>query len=170
MYFIYDKNNLEVSSYEQQLKLKIELIKPKPKMFNKYPELIELYYNIRELYDYNQEAFSQSIEYVDNMLMIYNDLQIGLIYDCSKNVEVAVNNKDMAISNLRSIIYQLENNKILERKLTNAANTLNQILNNYEEHMLNICREQIKKEGYDNRKTNLPDGKISGVSKYSHNI
>ena len=152
VYIFYNKKTLEVSSYDNQLKIKLELIRPKPMMFDDYPEIIEFFYSIREFYNYNPEAFSKTVQNVDLILKLYKDIQIG-IKDCKLNVDIVKEKKTNPLNHLRSIIYNLENNKILERKLKKALNALHKILNNYEKYVINICNKQIKDNGYDNSKS-----------------
>lgn len=156
-YIFYNKKTLEVSSYNNQLKIKLELIRPRPEMFDDHPEIIEFFYSIRDFYDYNPEAFSKTVKNMDLILKLYKDIQIG-IKDCKLNVDVVKEKKKNALNHLHSIIYNLENNKILERKLKKALNALHKILNNYEKYVIDICNTQIKDDGYDNGKSYIHPG------------
>lgn len=146
-YIFYNKKILELSAYNNNLKLKLELIKPSPKLFNKYPDLINLFFNIREFYDYNNKAMENCIENVDSILQLYSDINIGIKY-CDKNVDVIKILKNNALNNLHSIIFSLENNKILEKKLKKALNELHIILNYFEDNVIDICNKKIDKYGY----------------------
>lgn len=153
-YIYYNKKILESSAYNNDLQLKLELIKPSPKLFNNYPELINLFFNIREFYDYNNKAITSCIENVDSLLQIYSDINVGLKY-CDKNVDVIKMIKTNALNDLHSVIFSLENNKLLEKKLKKALNELHRILNYFENNMIDVCNKKIDDSGYTNDKKYL---------------
>lgn len=153
-YIYYNKKNLESSAYNNDLQLKLELIKPSPKLFDKYPELINLFFNIREFYDYNSKAITNCIKNVDSLLQIYSDINIGIKY-CDKNVDVIKTLKKDALNDLHSVIFSLENNKILEKKLKKALDELHKILNYFEDNMIDSCNKEIDDHGYTNDKKYL---------------
>lgn len=147
VYIYYNKKILESQTYKNDLDIKLELIKPRPKLFNKYPELINLFFNIREFYNYNNKAITNCIKNVEYILQIYSDIQNGIKY-CDKNVDVVKNLKQNALNDLHSVIFSLENNKILEKKLKKALDELHKILNYFENKMINICNKNIDDYGY----------------------
>jgi hypothetical protein len=51
------------------------------------------------------------------------------------------------------MIYNIENNKIIENNLKISLNKLNNILTSYENDMINICNTQIVNNGYYNDKS-----------------
>jgi hypothetical protein len=149
VYLVYDKKNLTNSTFQDQLKIKLELIKPRPKNFNEYPELIELFYSIRDFYDYNATVFKQVIINVDLMILILNDIKQNII-SCKYNVDILQDKKRKVLNNLSSMIFTIENNKLIERKLQKAVLELHKILNNLEKEAIAICNEQIVVKGYNN--------------------
>lgn len=149
VYIMFDKKRLEGTTYDEQLKIKLELIKPRPKMFDEYPELIELFYSIREFYDYNETSFKKVVKNVDLMLTVLKDIRQNII-NCKHNVDILQDKKSMALNHLNSMIFTIENNKLIERKLKKAVVALHKILNNYENEAIKICNSQIRRNGYDN--------------------
>lgn len=151
VYLLYDKKDLTNATYQNQLIIKLSLIRPKPKYFDNYSELIELFYSIRDFYNYNSTVFKQVIIEVDLILLILNDIKQNII-NCKYNVDVLQDKKREVLNHLSSMIYTIENNKLIEKKLQNAVNTLHKILNNYETEAIQICNNQILVNGYDNSK------------------
>jgi hypothetical protein len=147
VYIYYKKNELDVISYNDQLKIKLELIEPRPKNFDSFPELINFFYSIRLFNNYNPEAFSDCIKYIDNILTLYSDISIG-IQQCDRNYDIVKDYKFAALNSLHSVIYMLKDNPILENKLKEALIELHKLLNIYEEKIINICNEDINKNGY----------------------
>lgn len=156
-YIIYDKRLLDVNSYNEQLFLKLQLIKPYPKYFKNYPELIEFFYSIRDFYDYNYQAFTNCIKHMELFLIIYQDIKSGVI-NCSQNIDIIRNKKKNILNHLHSIIFNMPDNKIIEKKLKKAMTELNKILNMYENDMINICNKQINDNGYSNDKSYVYSG------------
>ena len=151
-YIIYNKQVLDISSYNDQLKIKLELIKPTPELFINYPELVEFFYSIREFYDYNRDSFTRCINNIDSFLKIYNDIKIGIKY-CDKNIDVVKLLKKKALNNLHSVIFNLEDNFIIEKKLKKSLTTLQKILNIYLNDMIDICNKDIDNNGYNYEKS-----------------
>ena len=149
VYIIYDKKDLANSTYQNQLNIKLELIKPRPQHFNEYPELIELFYSIRDFNDYNSTVFKNVIVDVDLMILVLNDIKQN-IESCKYNVDVLQDKKRQALNNLSSMIFTIENNKLIERKLQKAVLELHKILNNIEKEATTICNQQILNDGYNN--------------------
>ena len=156
-YIIYDKQVLDVSSYENQLKMKLELIRPTPKFFGDYPELIEFFYSIRELYNYNNDSFTNCVKDVDSLLRLYSDIKIGIKY-CDKNIDIVKSFKKKALNNLHSIVFDIENNKIIEKKLKKSLTELQKILDIYLDDMINICNKDIEVNGYNIEKSYVYKG------------
>lgn len=153
-YIYYNKKNLESSAYNNDLELKLQLIKPVPKFFDKYPELINLFFNTREFYDYNSKAITSCIKNIDSLLQIYSDINTGIKY-CDKNVDVIKMLKKDALNDLHSVIFSLDNNKILEKKLKKTLDELHKILNYFENSMIDSCNKEIDEKGYTNDKKYL---------------
>lgn len=154
IYIIYNKNELNTTLYTNELKIKLELLKPKPLYFENYPELIEFFYSIRNFYNYNNDSFSNCVKDVDTFVKLYNDIKKGIKYS-NKNIDVIRLFKKKALNNLHSLIYSIENNKIIEKKLKESLTELNKILNIYIDDMIDIINNDIKKNGYNYEKSYL---------------
>lgn len=146
VYLLYDKQKLEIGTFDDQIEIKRLSIEPIPKMFKGHTQLIELVYSFRELYEYNPDAFKKMISNIDSFLILYNDINIGIDY-CEYSLETAIYLKKEAINNLFSIIYTLKDNTILENKLKNGAIELHRILKQYLITMQKQCYNKIKKNG-----------------------
>lgn len=133
-----------------QLKIKLESTKQVNKYLD-YPELNKFFYNIHEFYNYNNESFINCIEYVDSLLRLYSDIKIGIKY-CDKSIDTAKLFKKRALNDLHSIIYSIDNNVIMEKKLKKSLVKLQKILNTYLDDMIDICNRNIIINGYNIKK------------------
>lgn len=168
-YIVYNKKDLDLSTFKDQLKIKLELIRPKPKHFGPYPELIEFFYSIRDFEKYNQDVFTRCINTVDQLLLIYEGIKIGIV-DCKLNVDIIKDKKRAALNHLHSLIFNTENNRLVEKKLKKALIELHKILNNYEKDMVNICNQQIKDYGYSVNKSYIHPIGPKAYNIYDNNI
>lgn len=147
VYFVNEKTNFEQKSEIKNYEKKLNSIFPKPREISKYPEIIEFIYSIREFYDYNWYAFTKMVKNIESFIQLYQDINNGLRH-CKHNYELANSKKNNALNNLHSIIITLEvsNNRVLSKKMKNALDYLQKLLNKYIQEIIIICKEQNEKK------------------------
>ena len=109
------------------------------------PFLVDFLYSIKELVNYNSQNYGQILLNCNNILSIKNDTELGL-----KNVEQNYQNanylKKKALNSLESIIISIPSNIIFDKKLENAVNMLQVILNKHLNYILKIIKiKQLNK-------------------------
>ena len=142
-----DKKINDKKEIGEILDLKAKHITPKPKFDeNKYPELIDFLFNIQEFYYYNPIAFTKMVNALNSFFTLYEDHQIGL-KECDYNYDLLKKFGSDSLNSLNSIIYNLENSKIFEKKLYNATQKLQTMLAKYINHAYKICNDDKDKYG-----------------------
>lgn len=148
IYYMQNKKTVLEEKEQDRIKTELKDLKPQPKLFYKYPELIEFFTSIQDLYDYNPTVYEAVAFNVDNLLQVYEDIKNGVYY-CGYNYDIAYQRKYDALNQLQSIIFNLDVNKLLQQKLYRAVFILHRILDVYIADMKKICDTKVKRRGYD---------------------
>jgi hypothetical protein len=131
-------------SKNNELKIKLLGIFPKPKFFYMDSGIIELIHSIKEMKQYNIGAFNNLVSILDNFLHTINDIEKNsdLAFELYDNL---VDFKKAALNNLQSIIHTAPTVLVVENKLSDAVDSLQIILNYYLETVRNISKEKTNK-------------------------
>lgn len=151
VYYLNSKYRFTKITKKEEDLIKLNNIYPPPENFGKYPDLVDFFFSIQDFYKYNPQAYEEMIFNVESMITIYEDVKKGIRF-CKDNYDVAEQKKRNAINSLHSIIYSIEDNQVVTRKLNRAMRILNNILSNYTYKILEKCKGEIEKDGYDNEK------------------
>ena len=92
-----------ISTINKELMIKLKTLTPKPANFHMDPDLINLFYNIRDFRTLNSEAYDQALIAVDNMLKIVSEMEQG-IYHCGENLDIVRDQMNKAMNHLHTII------------------------------------------------------------------
>lgn len=148
IYYRADEKNHTISTKNKELMMKLKSLNPKPANFHMDPDLINLYYNIRDFRTLNTEAYDQSLIAVDNMLKIVSELEQG-VYHCKENLDIVIDQMNKALNHLHTTIYKMPIPKIVEMKYMQSLQALQIILRRHVDRMVDICQRQYKKKGID---------------------
>jgi len=146
IYYYISNKNMVAEEEEEILKRKIKNIHKPPKIMDKYTELIDYFYSIRDFYPYNPGTYDAILANVESLLIILEDVKEGTI-NCKQNYEVAIEYRRNALNHLHSLIYSIHPNKHITKKLNIAQRNLNMILNKYVQDIKNICNKKTDEEG-----------------------
>ena len=91
------------------------------------PFLVDFLYSIKELVNYNSKNYGQVLLNCNNILNIKNDTELGL-NNIEQNYQTAILEKKKALNSLESMIISIPNNSVFDKKLENAVNSLELIL------------------------------------------
>lgn len=152
--YLNDKKISNTDDINKQNDIKATYIKPEPQLINDHPDLIDFFFTIQELHDYNPEAYEEMIDNVEAMLRLYKDID-KITHKCEDRYQIAESKIRNAVNALHSIIFSLENNKIIN-KLNRSHRKLNKILNSYLLKMFKKCEDIRLVNGY-NSDTKLID-------------
>lgn len=151
VFFIYmriDQKKSTISSENQDLKFKMNALSPTPQNFHMDPDLINLFYNIREFKAYNTEAYMLSLKSADLMLKTKAELEVGL-YHCAENLDLMQEKAKDSLNHLQTIIFKSPIPKAVTLKLQRALNTLQILLRRHIDDAVRICQKQYKERGID---------------------
>lgn len=127
----------------------LNAIVPHPVNFDKYPDLINLFFGLKQLSEYNFVEFSNVVYNTDAVIGIYNDALIGL-NDCKKNYDIALQRATDACSALHNLIYGISTDETTMKKYHDSLNILQRILNTFLDKIKRVCNQYLKKHGYNN--------------------
>jgi hypothetical protein len=140
-YKISKKNKNELFSH-QLLDTKFNTLHKKPEIFRKHKEFIEFFYSINDFYPYSPDVFDAIIDNVASMLLLYEDVKLG-VRNSKQNYNVAVNMKVNALNHLHNLIYSINPNHIVLKKLHVSMQVLNKLLTKYLINIANVCNEYV---------------------------
>ena len=117
------------------------------------PFLVDFLYSIKELVNYNSKNYGQVLLNCNNILNIKNDTKLGL-NRIEQNYQTAMLEKKKALNSLESIIISIPNNNVFDKKLENAVNSLDLILDKHLNYILKIIK--INQMDKDYNISNIP--------------
>lgn len=132
-------NRNKISSQQDKIEYKNKKIKPELKYAQKYNDIVEFIYSIREFYHYNNQTFSDFINLIDIFIRLYDDIIIGVKY-CGHQIQVLNDKKYEILNTFHSLIYSLEDNEILLDKFEKSLEKIHLILNNYYNKTIQNCQ------------------------------
>jgi len=150
IFYLDKKNKREQKTQMDNIYLKLNMIRPKPKYFYMDSDIILLIDDIKEYREYNLVAYSNLIYALDNFLEIVHDIRLG-VKDIEDNIDVAMHQKRISIDNLQSMLFEIPVDRMLEYKLEKAIYNLDLMLQRHIDKMIHIQQNKIEMEGYNNR-------------------
>jgi hypothetical protein len=162
----YKLNNSINTSYKDVLTPKInntdndfrELKKEEHNKLTKFLLKIQLFYY------YNEEAYEEIVEELENFVTLYRSVCIDNSYG-ARFYDIMNDKKSLILNNLRSINIKLPK----EYNLTDALNDLEILLDEYLDKVYYLYQNYIQKNGY-TYNTKLINRKEMAYNKYSENV
>ena len=112
----------------------------------KNPICIEFYYNNRELIKYNILNYQKSLQSINAMIIINEQIQIG-VNNLGNQYEVLLYLQKMCLNYFQSIIYNLPSTQVTNLKFTESLKILHEITNEIVNKTKNKIKETNKKNG-----------------------
>lgn len=150
-------------------KYKLSLIIPAPKYFDNYPEIIDFFYSIQWVYPYSPKNYRELINSTDELLLLYEDMQIGVALP-NQHYDVAIQHKQSMLNSLHAILYSLPSHKVMDKTIFTAIDRLHQIINKYVFAMASICNKSIDDHGYTATSKHIDLESPNPVNYYDENI
>uniref|UniRef100_A0A6C0LR57 Uncharacterized protein n=1 Tax=viral metagenome TaxID=1070528 RepID=A0A6C0LR57_9ZZZZ len=149
-YLVYSKRKIIRITLEDEHKIKLGLIIPKPKRIDKYPDLIDFLYSIRDFYYINPTAFFQIIDNIDNFIQLYDEIMYDKVIYCTENIEVALEFIRNAQNHLHSIIYNLDVDTNITKKFHQSLVQLHRITQQYSSRIIRKCNSKFNSKNINN--------------------
>jgi hypothetical protein len=164
--YVSNNNSSNQNSYKDILTPKInntdndfrELNKDEHNKITKFLLKIQLYYY------YNEEAYEEMVEEIENFLVLYRSVYIDNSYG-GKFYDIMNDKKSLILNNLRSINIKIPK----EYNLEDALNDLEMLLDEYLDKVYYLYQNYIQKNGY-TYDTKLINRKEMAYNKYSENV
>ena len=142
----HDKNIHDTTSGSELFHKKAEQIIPEIR-FKKYPDIVDFIFSIQDFYNYNPEAFEETIANINSFIKLYEDSKIVTRF-CENNYQIAESKVRNALNSIHSVTLSLNDQKEVFNKLTKAHKKLNIILKRYLKEMFQTCEDTKITDGY----------------------
>lgn len=142
-YVVYSRNQIIDISTEEDLKIKLELINPRPTRLDNHPPLIDFLFSIKDFYYINPTAFYNVVQNIDNFIQLYDEIINDQLIYCVQNLQVAIEFSRTAQNNLQSIIYNLDVDKRLTKKFHQSLKEFHLIMRQYISRMIARCNSHF---------------------------
>jgi len=149
-YIIYSRKQIDRVSTEEELKIKTELIIPRPMRIDNYPDLIDFLFSIRDFYYINPNAFYGIVQNVDNFIQLYDEIMNDRMIYCTQNAEVANGFVRNAENNLQSMIYNLDIDQNITRKFHQSLREFTLIMRQYMARIITKCNADFNEKDINN--------------------
>lgn len=147
VYFLYNDYKEKQRIENDTKKLQQSLLLPKPKILDKYDDVIKYQFSIQDFYNNNPQVFEEMSQNLESFYRTYeesnnNPKQAG------RNYGLMVLYKKNAVNSVHSLIHTLETNVDYTDKLNRAIGTLDAILQRYIDKVEKIYKEYLHEYGY----------------------
>jgi len=149
-YILYSKNQINDISTEENLKIKLEFINPRPRRIDNHPPLIDFLFSIKDFYYINPTAFYNIVQNVDNFMQLYDEIINDQLIYCVQNLQVAIEFSRNAQNNLQSIIYNLDVDKRMTKKFHQSLKEFHLIMRQYVARMIARCNSHFNSSDINN--------------------
>jgi len=151
IWFLNDHRITEITDFNTDLELKLNSL-PETKHLYIDPDLINIFYNIREFRDFNKTAYDFTVQATDNFMKIYRDIvELGTIR-CVDNLEVAEEQYKLAMNNLQSIVVTIPPAEVTIKKYQDCLEIFQLIMRRHIDTMAKKCKDSSS-----NRRVNIRD-------------
>lgn len=136
-----------------------------------HDEIIDFLFSIQDLYIYNPQEYINLVNSIDNFFNSYEIILLNTNTNdiIDTNYTILDNQKRNAMNSLQNISFNIEPNKHIDKKIQKAIITLDFILTKYMNHVIELHKDNIYKNGYTNNTFILPDKKIKPYNTYYDN-
>ena len=144
IYLMYAKSIIQKVPLSDSLKLKLDLIRPRPKRLHAgYADLINFLHEIRSYYYLNPDDFYSIINNIDNFIQLHEEIMLDKMDYCVQNVEVANQFARLAQNHLQAIIYGLNPSQKRTNRFHVRLREFQQMMNNYIAQIANKCNKNF---------------------------
>jgi len=150
MLYLYQTDQADIGNKNNLHKEKLQNIKPQPKSFGPYDDLVDFFFSIQELYYYNPPAYEEAVDNTDSFIVLYEQVLDGPQL-AGLNYELAEKKKLNAVNAIQSLIFKIPTNKLVIHKLNNADRILDEILNKYLSTIYTTHYFNVLKYSYNNQ-------------------
>jgi hypothetical protein len=146
--FLNDKKITKNDGINKQLELKLKLLdKIHPSYFHIDPNMINLFFSIKDLKQYNDDAFKKAMKTTDNVLLLRVDMEKGL-QNCAETFETAEMMANKSLNYMQSFVISIPQVKIIKDKYQKILDRHQILLKRHLDFMYEKCK--VKPEDINN--------------------
>tara|TARA_Y100000780_G_C13688247_1_gene418495 strand:- start:2981 stop:3658 length:678 start_codon:yes stop_codon:yes gene_type:complete len=147
--YLEDKRITNNETKDKQHEEKLSLIIPEPVNFDNYKDIVDFTFSIQHFYIYNPQAYEDYIHDLEDFIKLYEYVTINKASKPEYYYNLALNKKNSCTNSIASIIFKIEANKKLTKKLNKACIKLQELLDKRLNEMYDIYQKDIFTNGYD---------------------
>ena len=132
-----------MENYNEELDYRLNTFIPRPQNLYLDANLINFFFDIREMKDYNQQAYINAMKEADALLKLRNDIDNG-VYWCKYNYDVAYQKYQAAMNQLQSLIFDTPGTTATTQKYQKALQKFQVLLRRHIDHIIQKCNKQYK--------------------------
>ena len=146
--YLNDKKISRNEDVNKKLELKLKLLdKIQPTYFHIDPDMINLFFSIKDFKKYNEDAFKKAMKTTDNVLILRVDSEKGL-ENCVETFEMAEMMANKSLNYMQSFIIKIPQISILKNKYQKVLNRHHILLKRHLDYMYEKCK--VKPEDINN--------------------
>lgn len=139
--FSQDKQVSQKSDLNRELELKLQLLdKDIPLYFHVDPDMINLFFSIKDFKQYNPQSFIQSMKTTDNVLRLKTDFEKTL-QNPIETFEIAQSMSQKSLNYMQSFIISLPSSKVTNTKFQYVLERHHVLLKRNLDYMFERCKE-----------------------------
>lgn len=147
IFIYYDRDKTVNLNNMQIIDLKLSKIFPQPKYFYIDVGLIEIFYSIQDLRQYNSIDYDDTIFSIDEFLKMYYNTRVAKIPNYSERYDILKDLRKKILNRMHSLIYSIDD-RGLTKKLKKSIDSIHLILNYYINQIKIINNNDIKNNGF----------------------
>lgn len=167
--YLFDKKKYSENVDKIYNEIKKQSIQPQPIKATNYPDITNFLFSIQDLYKYNQQAYEEVVDAIDDFLYLYEEA-LKLNQLAGLNYGIMDQKKFYAMNCLHSLIYELPVSKQYITKLNESFDTLEKLLNNYLKEIYEINNKVIATNGYNNETIIINKNELKPHTYYSNDF
>lgn len=148
IWYIHEKNIVELNNIKDQYEKKFETILPEPKEMNpeRFRDIIDFIFSFNDFYDYNPQAFEEVMDNIEAFIKIYDIMHKDDIF-CEYRYQIAETKKENILNAFHSLLFNLPSNINVTEKFDRAHKKLNTIMTNYLNELYDKCDYRLMVTG-----------------------
>jgi hypothetical protein len=148
IYYRIDERRSTLSNINDELDFRLKTLYPEPQNLHMDADLVNIFHNIKEMRDYNSEAYDNALIAVDNMLKIESEIEAG-VYHCAENLDLVIDQMYKALNQMASMIIKTPIPKALTLKYMKTMKALHIILRRHVDDCYNLCKKEYARRPID---------------------
>lgn len=145
--YIHNKDDYNVAVKDNKRIVKQSHITPEPHIFNDKDDLVDFFFSVQDFYQYNPQAYEETINNLDSFFSIYNKVKEGIEF-CEHHYRIAESKRRNALNSFHSIIHKLPRDDIIQDKFNRSHQRFDTILTKYINELYGMCKKDLEKSGY----------------------